>query len=79
MDAQATASAGPPVEVVAEMDGLRLHLSSVNATGYMGVKRHGGGFQAWSGDRYLGQHPTAARAARPSEGRWAAPAQKTQR
>ena len=53
--------------VVEESEGLQLHLSAKSATGYLGVFRHGSGFQAQhrkgNANIYLGTFATAREAA----------------
>ena len=62
-----TPAAQPPLGLATEAAGMRLHLSSSSATGYKGVRRDGGRFQAniCGGGQadYLGAFDTAVEAA----------------
>ena len=60
--AQAVGEA-PPVAVVEEAEGLRLHLSSRNATGYTGVNKERRRFRARFNEIHLGCFDTAVEAA----------------
>jgi len=67
--ARAAGEYQPPAlpTVATEAEGLRLHLSSSNATGYENVSRKGGRFQAYrrvdGRQCYLGAFATAVEAA----------------
>ena len=58
------ASEGEEQDVVSEVDGAKLHLSSKSASGYLGVSSNGANFSArHARHQYLGTYPTAVEAA----------------
>ncbi|EOD28286.1 hypothetical protein EMIHUDRAFT_114210 [Emiliania huxleyi CCMP1516] len=66
-EAAGTAAVSAAAPLATEAEGLRLHLSSSNATGYRGVREHSGRYQAKRGgdckEVYLGNFATAVEAA----------------
>ena len=61
--AERFAPAAMSQEVVAEHDGVALHLSAKNPTGYLGIQREGARFKAVHGGNHIGVYATPLEAA----------------